>query len=119
MDIFALRGATTVEEDIPQLVDEAVGEMMEHLLRENNLEEKDLVSVIFSQTKDIRSRNAAAACRKAGYCSSVPLFCVQEADTDGALEKAIRVLITAKGESRDVKMAYLRGASNLRPDLKK
>lgn len=119
MDVFALRGATTVAEDAPQLIDEAVGEMIECLLRENNLEEKNLVSVLFSQTKDLRSKNAAAACRKAGYCSSVPLFCVQEADTEGALEKAIRVLITVKAEARDVKMAYLRGASNLRPDLKK
>ena len=117
--MYALRGATTVDSDLPALIDEAVGEMMEYLLKENNLSEDSLVSVLFSQTKDLRSRNAAAACRKSGFCHNVPLFCVQEADIDGGLERAIRVLITVNGEKQDVKMAYLNGASNLRPDLKK
>ena len=117
--MYALRGATTVDCDAPELIDEAVGEMMEYLLSSNNLSEDSLVSVLFSQTKDLRSRNAAAACRKTGFCHSVPLFCVQEADIEGGLEKAIRVLITVNGEKKDVKMAYLKGASNLRPDLKK
>ena len=118
-DIYALRGAITSDDDSPEMIDSAVKEMMDALFEYNGISESDLVSVLFSQTKDLRSRNAAAACRKAGYCASVPLFCVQEADVDGGLEKAIRVLITVRGCNESPRMAYLKGASMLRPDLKK
>ena len=119
MDIFALRGATTVECDSAELIDEAVAELMESIIKENSICEADMLSVIFSQTKDLRKRNAAAACRRAGFCSAVPLFCLQEADIEGGLPYAIRVLITVKGDVKKQNMVYLRGASNLRPDLKK
>ncbi len=116
MTMFALRGAVTADQDTKEAIDEAVALMMGEILRRNSLSEDEIVSVLFSQTKDLRSRNAAAACRAGGYMSKAPLFCVQEADTEGALERAIRVLITVYGEPREVSMVYLKGASSLRPD---
>ncbi len=117
---YALRGATTVDKDEPLLVDEAVKELFSQLLEKNNLKEEELGFVLFSQTQDIKSRNAAAAVRKGGYCSYVPLFCVQEAEIEGMLERCIRVLITVNHEPLlEKKMVYLRESANLRPDLKK
>ena len=116
---YALRGATTVDTDNSEAVDEAVKELFEALLSKNHLTEKELGFVLFSQTSDIRSRNAAAAVRKAGYCSQVPLFCVQEAEIDGMLPLCIRVLISVNhAEYNPKKMCYLRGSANLRSDLK-
>ena len=72
--IYALRGAITVEKDTAEAVDDAVKELMSEIFSANSLSEDDIISVIFSQTKDIRSRNAAAACRRGGFCTSAPLF---------------------------------------------
>lgn len=117
-EIYALRGAITVDNDFPKDVDEAVKLLMDTIMGENGLKDEDLASIIFSQTSDLKTRNAAAACRKAGYASTVPLFCVQEAEIAGGLSKCIRVLITVNHKrEQKAKMAYLRGAASLRPDL--
>ena len=100
---YAIRGAITADADTREAIDEAVGQMMKALFEENGLREENLVSVIFSQTRDLRSRNAAAACRASGFCS-----------------RAIRVLVTAEGgRKEDARMVYLKGASVLRPDLRR
>lgn len=117
---YALRGATTVEMDDVVLIDDAVKQLFEALLSSNSLNESELAFVLFSQTSDLRKRNAAAALRKAGYCQKVPLFCVQEAEVEGMLEKCIRVLVGVNhAQFNPKKMCYLRGAANLRPDLEK
>ena len=69
--IYALRGAITVEKDTAEAVDDAVKELMSEIFSANSLSEDDIISVIFSQTKDIRSRNAAAACRRGGFCADM------------------------------------------------
>jgi len=117
-EIYALRGATTVENDFPRDIDEAVKELMDTIMNDNGLKDEDLASIIFSQTSDLKTRNAAAACRKAGYASNVPLFCCQEAEIAGGLAHCIRVLITVNHKrEREAKMVYLRNAKSLRPDL--
>lgn len=119
-NVYALRGATTVQHDSPVEVDEAVGELMEKLYSENNLTDEDVAFILFSQTRDIRTRNAAAACRKSGYGKLTPLFCVQEADIAGGLKLAIRVLLLVNHKrEREARMVYLRGASSLRPEYRK
>lgn len=117
---YALRGATTVDVDTEKAIDEAVKELFTAILEKNKLKETELGFVLFSQTSDLRSRNAAAAVRKAGFCQAVPLFCVQEAEIDGMLERCIRVLVTVNHEALTEKhMVYLRESARLRPDLKK
>ena len=119
-NVYALRGAVTVENDTPEEIIPAVKEMFETLLHENGLSEDELVFIQFSQTKDLRSLNAASALRKGGHGSGVPLFCTQEADVDGGLERCIRTLVlVGHEERREKKMVYLGRASALRPDLKR
>ena len=115
--LYCIRGATTVASDFPNDIDEAVKELMEAIYRENGITDSDIAAVIFSQTHDIRTRNAAAACRKAGFCQKTPLFCVQEADISGGLKLAIRALVMINHQrEREQRMVYLRNASSLRPD---
>ncbi len=115
--IYCIRGATTTESDFPSEVDDAVRELMDTIYRENGITDEDVAAVIFSQTHDIRTRNAAAACRKAGFCSKTPLFCVQEADISGGLRLAIRALVIINHQrSAEPRMVYLRNAVSLRPD---
>ena len=117
--IYAIRGAITVDSDTAGDVDRAVKELMSELFSANSLSDDDIVSVVFSQTKDIRSRNAAAACRHGGFCREAPLFCVQEADTEGSLPLAIRAMVTVDKAEKNPAMVYLKGASVLRPDWKR
>jgi len=116
-NVYALRGATTVDDDKAELIDEAVKAMMAELYNENKIDDSDICFVHFSQTKDLRSRNAAAASRRGGYATTVPLFCTQEADTENCLKHAIRVLIMINHEKRNAPvMVYQNGAKVLRPD---
>ena len=115
--VYAIRGATTVPADFPQEVDAAVAELMARIYEENAICDDDIAFILFSQTHDIRTRNAAAACRKAGFAAKVPLFCVQEADISGGLAHAIRVMILVNhARQTEPRMVYLRSASSLRPD---
>ncbi len=119
-NVYALRGATTVLHDSPAEVDEAVGELMSEIYRENGIADSDCAFILFSQTRDIRTRNAAAACRQSGYGTLTPLFCVQEADIAGGLPLAIRVMVLVNHKKeKEPRMVYLRGASSLRPEYKK
>ncbi|MBO8436747.1 MAG: chorismate mutase [Spirochaetes bacterium] len=119
-NVYALRGATTVLHDSPAEVDEAVGEMMEKLYKDNHLTDEDVAFILFSQTRDIRTRNAAAACRKSGYGLLTPLFCVQEAEIAGGLPLAIRVMVLVNHSAKtEARMAYMRKAASLRPEYKK
>ena len=114
---YALRGAVTVEHDDKDEITAAVKEMFESLLSLNALNEDELVFIHFSMTKDLRSLNAASALRRSGHASGVPLFCTQEADVEGGLEKCIRVLVMVGHEMLcEKRMVYLGRAAALRPD---
>ena len=118
--VWALRGAITVEEDAAEKIDAAVGEMLNAIYKENGITEDDVVFTLFSQTSDLRSRNAAAAARKNGFSTRSPLFCVQEAEVDGMLERTVRVMIEVeKVMTAPPKMVYLGKAAGLRPDLRR
>ena len=116
---FAIRGATTLSIDSPVEMDAAVDELFEQILQRNALEVEDIAYVILSQTPDLRTKNAATSLRRTGKCDDVPLFCVQEADISGGLPLAIRALVIINHQrQKEPRMAYLRGASSLRPDYK-
>ena len=94
--LFALRGATqckNTEDDICL----QIGSMYDELLNRNALEEKDIVSCIFSVTGDINAINPSTALRmyKNIKVSEVPfaLFSVQEPDVKNSLERTVRVIV--------------------------
>ena len=113
----AVRGAVTVDADVADLIDSAVRELLDHLLDANGIDGDDVVSAIFSATPDLRSRNPATAARALGW-TDVPMMCVAEVDTDGMLERCIRVLlhVSVVNEHR-LQPVYLGEAARLRPDL--
>ncbi len=115
--VSAVRGATTVNKDCKEQVIDRVIEMVDALFKDNDLIDKSVISIHFSITEDIVSLNPAAALRSKGGYADIPLFCASEPKSIGALEKAIRVLITWNGEVDKKKPCYLHGATVLRPDL--
>jgi chorismate mutase len=116
--MLAIRGATTIDADDPEQVDERTQEMMALLMKRNALVPDDLVSILFSVTKDVRSRNPATATRAMGIVD-VPLLGVQEADMQGALPLCIRVMLHVQldRDRSELRHVFLHGAKVLRPDL--
>ena len=116
--IRALRGATSVEQDDPVLIREAVQELLETLLEDNDLTPLEIVSAVFTATPDLISEFPAHAARLYGW-DDVPLLCAQELPVPGSLPRCVRVLLhveTSRARS-EMKHAYLRDAVLLRRDL--
>lgn len=120
--LVGIRGAACAENKSESII-EATIEMCEKIIVENSLTADDMVSVLFSLTKDLTAFNPATAFRK--NCKSIDtsnlaLFTCQEAYIDGGSDGMIRVLVTAYMPSeKKVSHVYVRGAEKLRPDLKK
>jgi chorismate mutase len=114
--LFALRGAAqclnTVDDicaQVPLLYDE--------LLAANSLAEADIVSLVFSVTRDLDAANPAAVLRASGRAGELALFAVQEAECAGSLERTLRVLIHCyMDEGARPRHIYRNGAEVLRPD---
>ena len=113
----AIRGATTVTADTPNEIRAAVKEMLDAIAAENGISERDILFILFSSTDDIRSFYPAKAAREAGY-SQPALYSSAEPPIEGALPLCIRVLAFVETDG-DVRHVYLRGAANLRKDLKR
>lgn len=116
--IRAVRGATTVTADEPALIREAVTELIEAVLNDNDIVPADIVSAVFTATPDLVSEFPAHAARLFGW-TDVPLLCAQELPVQGALPRCIRVLVHAETRRarNAIRHVYLRDAILLRSDL--
>lgn len=116
--VRAIRGAITVEENSKESIISNTKELLLRIVQENQVFEDDIISIIFSTTKDLNAVFPAAAARQLGW-TSVALMCTNEIEVPGSLEKCIRVLmhINTNKTNKDIKHVYLKNAKNLRPDL--
>jgi len=116
--IRAIRGATTVLADEPEVIAAGTRELLSRIMQLNSLRAEDVVSVIFTVTADLRSDFPARAARDLGWVD-VPLLCTVEIPVPNALARCIRVLMHVEtARPRDaMKHVYLCEARTLRPDL--
>lgn len=118
MNQYCIRGAVTIEENTAEEIRINTIDMLEQILKENNISVNDCVSLIFTATKDITKAYPAKFAREIGFvnCS---LMCVQEMYVEDSLELCIRVMVTVNKEENDFKPKniYLKEAKKLRPDL--
>ena len=120
MSIRAIRGATTVDVDSKAAIEEAVTELLTAVMSQNEIMEKDLISILFTATQDLKSEFPATAARKVGL-KDTPLICAVELDIEGALPRTIRLMAHVESSRSKAEIAhiYLRGATSLRKDLNK
>lgn len=97
---------------------DAVTELMSEILRANNLQVEDLISVFFTSTPDLVSDFPAAGARSMGM-GDIPLICSVEINVPGSLPRTVRVLVhcTTERTQKQVVHCYLRGTNVLRRDL--
>jgi chorismate mutase len=118
MTVRAVRGATRVDSDDREHVLHRSRELMREFLAANRLGPKEVVSILFSATQDVRSVAPALAARQLGL-HDVALLCVQEMAVDGAMPGVIRFLAHVDVESPDVSLrnVYLHGTETLRAEI--
>ena len=116
--VRALRGATTVDEDQVEHVNERVQALIGAMLERNGLDHDDLISILFTATEDVVSTFPATAARALGL-GDVPLICARELSVTGATPHCIRVMmhITTDTPRDQLHHVYLEGARGLRDDL--
>jgi chorismate mutase len=115
--IRAVRGAVGIERNEAKAIRAGASGLVREILSRNGIEEGQIISVLFSLTKDLTKANPATGLRAYGFADT-PLFCVQEADVEGAEPRIVRVLVTYMPvNDRAPVPVYLGRAAELRPDL--
>jgi chorismate mutase len=120
MAVRGIRGATSVDADTPEDISAATTELLQEILRANQIDRFDeIVSAIFTTTGDLTSSFPAEAARSIGM-HQVPLLCASEIPVRSSVTRCIRVLLHLNTEKTQAEMVhvYLREARRLRPDMK-
>ncbi len=116
--VRALRGATTVDVDTPEHIEERVVALLDTMLARNDVDHDDLISILFTATEEVVSTFPATAARKSGL-GDVPLICARELSIEGGTPMCIRVMVhlTTERSRNELHHVYLEGARGLRDDL--
>jgi chorismate mutase len=112
-----IRGATTVARNDAQEILSATDELLRALIEANGLQPDDIVSALFTVTRDLDAAFPARAAEEFGW-NIVALLHATEIPVPGSLPRCIRLLIhayTARSRA-EIKHCYLRQATVLRPD---
>lgn len=117
MRLFALRGATSVERNDSKDILSATSQLMQDIMERNALVPENVVSCLFTATRDLNAEFPAVAARALGF-DSVPLLCAQEIPVPRSMPRVIRVLIHYYAhEDHKPAHVYLGDARALRADL--
>jgi chorismate mutase len=115
--LFALRGAISVNRNDAQPILDATTELMQAIMERNALSPENVVSCIFTATNDLNAEFPAVAARALGF-EGVPLLCAREIAVPRSMPRIIRVLIHYHAEEgHEPRHVYLDEASALRADL--
>ena len=84
--VRAIRGAITVENNNETDILTATRELLNSIIKENNISKDDVISIIFTATRDLDAVYPAVAARQIGF-TDVALMCTNEMYVPGSLEK--------------------------------
>ncbi len=119
MKLVSIRGAITVNNNSKEDIIESTKELLTEIEKENGLKKENVISILFSSTRDLDAEYPAKAARMLGY-TQCGIMCFNEMYVKESIDKCIRVMILYQDsvlEQNQVKHVYLRGAKDLRPDL--
>lgn len=118
--LISIRGATQANEDTIKGIKDATSELLKEIIKQNNLTGEKIINIMFTVTSDLTAIQPATVAREELNLKSTPMLCMQEMKVPNDLSRCIRILINVYStlSKEDVKHVYLRGAKDLRPDLK-
>ena len=112
-----IRGATTSNGNTKEDITSAVHELVKELISRNNLEPKNILSIIFTVTRDLNACFPASVARKYYGLDQVAFLDCQQMFTPDDIKFCIRLMAQVNCPLNcKLNHPYLRGASNLRPD---
>ena len=115
--ITFIRGATTASGNSVEEIEDAVVDLIDELISRNTLIKSNLLSIIFTATKDLDACFPASVARKCTGLDSVAFLDCQQMHVSNDVNFCIRILVQVLlPPNSEVKHPYLRGASKLRPD---
>ena len=115
--ITFIRGATTASGNSAKEIEDAVEELINELISRNNLIETNLLSIIFTATKDLDACFPASIARRCNGLDSVAFLDCQQMYVSNDIDFCIRIMAQVLLPSNyPINHPYLRGASKLRPD---
>ena len=115
--ITFIRGATTASGNSVEEIKNAVVELIDELISRNSLIKSNLLSIIFTSTKDLDACFPASIARKCNGLDSVAFLDCQQMDVLNDLDFCIRIMAQVLlPPNKAVKHPYLRGAAKLRTD---
>ena len=118
MLVRGIRGATTVDSNTREDILAASRELLEEIIRQNQIDPDFVASIQFSTTPDLTADFPAVAARELGF-TQVALECLLEMNVPGSLARCLRILMHVNTECSlaEIKHVYLHGARVLRRDL--
>ena len=115
--ITYIRGATTASGNSVKDIEDAVMELIDELISRNNLIETNILSIIFTATKDLDACFPASIARKCNGLDSVAFLDCQQMYVPNDINFCIRIMAQVLLPPNHLaKHPYLRGASKLRAD---
>ena len=115
--ITFIRGATTASGNSVNEIEDAVVELIDELILRNNLDKTNLLSIIFTATKDLDACFPASIARRKKGLDSVAFLDCQQMYVSNDINFCIRIMAQVSLPTNTlVKHPYLRGASKLRTD---
>lgn len=116
-----IRGATVVLSNTAEDIENATVELVNEILKRNNVKISDIAFVVFTLTKDLNAAFPAKFARLDCGFDLVPMMCYQELDVPNSIEKCLRVLIVVNTDlgQNEINHVYLKGAKALRVDLER
>ena len=115
--ITFIRGATTASGNSVNEIEDAVVELIDELILRNNIDKTNLLSIVFTATKDLDACFPASIARRKKGLDSVAFLDCQQMYVPNDINFCIRIMAQVSLPINNlVKHPYLRGASKLRTD---
>ena len=110
-----IRGATISNDNTSDAIHAATTELMEAIIKANDIQERDVASVFFTTTPDLNAVFPASSARELGWNNTALLGAV-ELTVPTALNRCIRVLILVNTDKEPEELVniYLHGTESLR-----
>ncbi|MBP3846472.1 chorismate mutase [bacterium] len=110
-----IRGAITVDNNCAKEIEGAVVELLQTMIKENNIDKNQISHAIFTTTTDLNAEFPAKFARINLGWDNVAMMCFHELDVPESLKMCLRILIVYNCEENfEPKFVYLKGAANLR-----
>lgn len=114
-----IRGAITIENNSKEEIKSATVELVNEIIKENDIKIEDISFAIFTTTSDINADFPAKYAREFCNFKYVPMMCYYEMDVADSLKMCLRALICVNTDKKqdEIKHIYLKEAKKLRKDL--